>query len=80
MNYDLLFALIFYGLILFFFIKNKKKVKIHAKIIAFYRTKLGLKWMDKIAKTFPRLLGVISYVSIFVGFAGMIFIIIVIVK
>jgi len=80
MNYDLLFALIFYGLIILFFYRNRKNVKIHAKIIAFYRTKLGLKWMDKIAKTFPRLLNLISYVSIFVGFAGMIFIMVVLIK
>jgi membrane-associated protease RseP (regulator of RpoE activity) len=36
--------------------------------------------MDKIAKTFPRTLRVISYVSIFCGFFGMAFIIIVILK
>lgn len=74
MNYDLLFALIFYGLLLLFFYKNRKKVKITSKIIAMYRTKWGLNWMDKIAKTFPRLLKVISYISIFVGFSGMILI------
>ena len=72
MNYDLLFALIFYGLLLLFFYKNRKKVKIQSKIIAMYRTKLGLNWMDKIAKTFPRFLKVVSYISIFVGFSGMI--------
>ncbi len=80
MNYDLLFALIFYGFLILFFYKNRKKVKIHAKIIAFYRTKFGLKFMDKVAKTFPRLLSVLSYVSIFTGFAGMIFIIFIIIK
>jgi membrane-associated protease RseP (regulator of RpoE activity) len=80
MNYDLFFAIIFYGFLILFFYKNRKKVQIHSKIIAFYRTKLGLKWMDKIAETFPRLLNVISYVSIFTGFAGMSIIVYFIIK
>lgn len=80
MNWDLLFAIIFYGFILLFFLKNKKKFKIQAKILALYRTKLGLNLMDKIAKTFPRLLKFISYISISAGFIGMAFIVVVIIR
>jgi hypothetical protein len=36
-----------------------------------YRTKLGLKRMDKIAKKYPKTLNVISYISITLGFLGM---------
>ncbi len=36
-----------------------------------YKTKLGIRLMDKIAKKFPRLLIVLGYFGIFVGFVGM---------
>lgn len=74
MNYDLLFIIIFYGLLIFFFYKHRKKVQIQGKIIALYRTKLGLKLMDKISRIFPRALKIIGYIGIVVGFGGMFFI------
>ena len=75
MNYDLLFAILFYGLLLYLFIKNRDKFIVQNKIIAIYKTKIGLKLMDKIAKKFPKILKILSYISIFIGFAGMIIII-----
>ncbi len=80
MNFDLLLAIVFYGLILLFFLKNRKKFKIQAKVLALYRTKFGLNFMDKIAKTFPRFLRAVSYLSISAGFIGMVFIMVVIIK
>jgi membrane-associated protease RseP (regulator of RpoE activity) len=74
MNYDLLFAILFYGFVILFFLKNKKRFEIQNKIFFLYKTKLGLKFMDKISKTFPKILRVLSYFSIFLGIFGMIFI------
>lgn len=73
MNYDILFAIIFYGLILIFFFVYRKKFEIQDKIFVLYKTKLGIRWMDRLAKKFPRLLNYLSYLSIFIGFLGMIF-------
>jgi len=74
MNWSLITAILFYGLILLFFIKNRKKFVIQGKIFAIYRTKLGLKLMDRIANAFRKPLKVLSYLSILVGFVGMAFI------
>jgi len=74
MNLDLVLALIFYGLIILFYLRNKEKFRVQGKIFFLYPTKLGLKLMDKIAKTFPRTLRFLSNISIFTGFLGMGFI------
>lgn len=74
MNYDLLFILVFYGLLVLFFYKHRKKVQFQGKIIALYRTKLGLKLMDKISGFFPGILRGIGYFGVVIGFAGMFFI------
>lgn len=65
----ILFYLIIFLLIFF----NRKKFEIQAKFIALYRTKLGLKLMDKLAK-FKRFFTVYGYLGTFVGFIGMIFV------
>ena len=56
MNLDLTLALIFYTLLVIYIMKNKSKFEFHGKIIALYKTKLGLKLMDKISKICPRIL------------------------
>jgi len=73
-NWDLLLILIFYGLILLFYSRNKKKFQVQAKVFFLYKTKIGLKLMDRIAKWFPALLRFIGLISIMTGFAGMAFI------
>ncbi len=74
MNYDLIFFIIFAVLLYIFFRKNRKKFEVQGKIFALYRTKLGLKLMDKIAK-FPKwLLHTFGTLSIILGFAGMLLI------
>ncbi len=74
MNIDLLFAIIFYGLILIFFLKNRDKFLVQGKIIAMYRTKLGLKLMDKIPRFLPRAWKILGIIGVVVGFIGMAFI------
>ena len=44
------FILIFYLLVVFFIAYNWKKIEKQAKIIFLYRTKLGLRLMDKISQ------------------------------
>lgn len=73
-NYDLAFAIVFYGLLILFFFKNRKDFEVQAKIMAIYRTQLGIKWMDKLSRVFPRILKFIGYISILFGFSGMAFI------
>ena len=74
MSLDLIFALIFYIGILIFFFTHKKEFEIQNKIILLYRTKIGLKLMDKVSKIFPKFLKLIGLIGVFVGFLGMIFI------
>ena len=74
MNYDLLFAVIFYLGILIFFFKKRERFQVQAKIFALYRTQLGIKLMDKIAGISKRFWRFIGIVSILTGFAGMAFI------
>ncbi len=74
MNYDLIFALIFYFIIYGLFIKYRSRFEVQNKLFIMYKTQLGISWMEKIAHRFPRLLHILSYVSIFTGFLGMSFI------
>ncbi len=80
MNWDLLFALLFYGIIILFFFKTRPKWEIQGKILALYKTKIGLKLMDKFAMRFPRLLKYLGYSGVFFGFSGMLFIAYLLVK
>src|SRR3989338_11375745 len=74
MSYDLIFALIFYLLIILFYLRNKKKFEVQSGIFFIYRTKIGLKFMDKIAKKFPGTLKFLENISITTAFLGMAFI------
>src|SRR3989344_1606028 len=71
MNFDLLFAVLFYGLLIWFFFKKREKWEVHGKIIALYKTQLGVKAMEKLASKFPTLLKFLSGISLTVGFIGM---------
>ncbi len=72
MNYDLLLLVVFYLLLLLIFKLYRKKFEVQWKIFALYKTKIGIRLMDKIAKKFPNFLTLSGYVSVFVGFLGMI--------
>ncbi len=74
MNYDLAFAILFYGLLLLFFFKNRKDFEVQGKIIAIYRTQLGIKWMERLSRIFPTLWKFVGYIGVVFGFAGMAFI------
>ncbi len=79
MNWDLLLAVIFYLIILVIFFWKREKFTVQSKIFIMYRTKLGLNGMDKLAEKYPRLLNWIGYLSITIGFVGMIVILVLLV-
>ncbi|QQG39055.1 MAG: site-2 protease family protein [Candidatus Woesearchaeota archaeon] len=70
-NYDLTLAIVFYAIVIIFFYLNRKNVQIQGWILFIYRTKLGLKLMDKLSKFFPKLLHSIGLFGIFTGFLAM---------
>ncbi len=72
MNIDLIFAIIFYGLLILFGIIHRKRFTVVGKIFFMYKTKLGIRLMDSIAKKIPRTLKVIGIFGIGLGFVGMI--------
>ena len=50
MNLDLLFAIIFYSIILVLFFKYRSRFEVQGKIVALFKTQLGIKWMESISK------------------------------
>jgi membrane-associated protease RseP (regulator of RpoE activity) len=79
MDVQLVSAIIFIvGMLLFLVIKRKKialqKILFPLLYFAMYRTKVGLKFMDKFAKKFSKPLKYISYFAILIGFLGMLLI------
>ncbi|MBI5391494.1 site-2 protease family protein [Candidatus Woesearchaeota archaeon] len=71
---DLLLAGVFYFVLYSLYFLFPSKFHVQSKFIILYRTKIGLRFMDKLAKSFPRVLKVLSYISISSGFLGMAFI------
>ena len=80
MNFDLIFAVIFYGLIFLFYLKYKNKFEVQNKIFALYKTKLGIRLMDKYSKIAPKFLAILGYFGIIIGFLGMAFIFYILIK
>jgi len=70
-------AFIFIGCMLLFLYINRKKIIIQKIFYPFlyfvmYRTKLGLKLMDRMAKKHPKFLKYLAYVGVVIGFFGMV--------
>ncbi len=64
---------------------NKKRIKVEKIFfplvyMVLYRTKIGLLFMDRIAKRYPKCVSVFAYLSIVVGFLGMIIILTLLVR
>ncbi|MGV8162708.1 MAG: site-2 protease family protein [Candidatus Nanoarchaeia archaeon] len=64
-------VLAFYLLVIILIYVNRAKFEFQGKIIAIYKTKLGLALMDKIARKWPRTVLFLGTVGIYVGFLGM---------
>jgi len=69
-----------YGIVILFYVGvvaliyfNRSKFHFENKIIAMYRTKIGLKLMDSIGGKHPRLIQFLGILGIYFGFLGMLF-------
>lgn len=71
--------LFYLAIILFLFLK-RKKLDIQAKFIILYRTKFGLKFMDKFSQKHRELVILLSYIGVGVGCIGLIFISYILIK
>ena len=76
MDIQTICAFIFIGCMLLFLYANRKKIVIQKIFYPFlyfvmYRTKLGLKLMDRMARKHPKFLKYLAYVGIVIGFLGM---------
>jgi len=78
-NIGLISGIVFYALVLIYFFRTRKRWEVHG-ILALYRTQLGIKFMDKLANAFPRTLKFLGYTGIVVGFFGMAFTFIMLIK
>lgn len=68
--FDIIFLIAFLIFTIIFIYKNRKKVE-REGILFIYRTKIGLKLIDKLSKKNQKLLAFISYLSIFSGYLFM---------
>ncbi len=76
MNVQSIAALVFILIMVIFLFLNRKKIEVQKILFpllyfVMYRTRLGLDWMDRIAKRVPRTLHFIGIISIIAGFLGM---------
>ena len=76
MNWDLTLLGILGVILLFVFWRNKKKVDLQKILfpvlyLILYRTKIGLNFMDRMAKKHPRLVSFFGTTGIYFGFLGM---------
>lgn len=68
-------TILFYlGIVLFVFL-NRKRFEFQLKVIALYRANWGIKLMDRIASRYGELVKLFGYISIGVGFIGMLLIV-----
>jgi membrane-associated protease RseP (regulator of RpoE activity) len=79
-NWDIVSIIVFYSILFIFFLKHRNKFTIQAKIFALYKTKIGIKLMDKIAGIWPRALKFIARIGVYIGFLGMAFILYFLIK
>lgn len=71
MNWDIIFAIVFYLILYAFFLKYRKRFTTEMKFFVLYKTKIGLALMDKIAKKFRGFLEKLGVISIIISFIGM---------
>lgn len=73
-------VILFYLIIILFIIIKRKKFQFQAKFIALYRTKIGLKIIDRIGTKHSEFIKILGYVGIGVGYIGMLVILFFIIK
>lgn len=78
-NWDLVSIVIFYLILLLLFFRFRDKF-VNQGLVVLYKTKFGLKLMDRFAKKFPKLINVFAFTGVVVGFSGMAFIVYFLIK
>ncbi len=78
-NWDMISLFIFFLLLMLIYFRFKEKFTTQG-IFVMYKTQLGIKLMDKLAKPYPRVLKYLSNVGVFLCFLGMGFIVYFLVK
>lgn len=68
------FIILFYLLVALFLLWKRKRLDVQGKIILLYRTKWGLKWMDKYSAKFREWVILLGYIGVGAGYVGLIFI------
>lgn len=71
---------LFYLSIILLIILNKRKFEVQSKFIFLYRTKLGLKSMDYIAKKYNKTVKALAKLGVWTGYLGFVFITFMLVK
>lgn len=70
MNWDILSIVFFYLILLSVYSLYKKRFETQG-LLVMYKTKWGLKLMDRLAKPFPQFLHYFSLLGVYLGFGGM---------
>ena len=73
-------VILFYLIIILFIIIKRKKFQFQAKFIALYRTKVGLRFINRIGTKYKKAIKILGYIGIVVGYLGMLVIIFFIIK
>ena len=68
-------TILFYSLVFLIVYLNRKKFDVHGNFVFLYRTKIGIKLMNSVAKKAERLIKFFGHLAVVVSFLGMIFII-----
>jgi membrane-associated protease RseP (regulator of RpoE activity) len=64
-------VILFYLLIIIFIVVKRKNFIFQGKIIALYRTKIGLRLIDRIGTKYSEFIKILGYVGIGIGYTGM---------
>lgn len=79
MNYNLLFAVIFYLFLYSLFVIYRKRFEVQGKFFILYKTKLGLRLMDRLS-VYKKTLSFLGFFSVLFGFLGMALIFYILIK
>ena len=71
MNYDLILFALFCLALFIFFKTHRSKFEVQGRILALYKTKIGIKFMERFTKLPKWMVHLLSISSIIIGFGGM---------
>lgn len=74
------YIVIFYLVVIALLYIKRKKIDVQGKIIFLYRTKWGLKWMDRVSTKYREWILLFGYIGVGAGFVGLLVISYVLVK